>query len=195
MISYALPTLICVVSALPSGSASVASAPHGSTVAVFASPLLAQEDPKIELSPFEQTQQSMRRRLGDESPFFTPWEFVLFALVLLVIVLAGTRIHAMIEKKEKAGPDDTPKVLFKKLLRSHGLNRNECQLLIQIAQTQQLADPARLFLEPDRLIAAAHSPRFANHKREINHLGLVLFSDLDGHSPEMEHEETLEHAE
>jgi hypothetical protein len=104
----------------------------------------------------------------------------LFAgLVILAGVLAGIVILARIfDPHRRKQPYTSPGRLLFSLCKAHGLRWSQWWLLRQIARHQAMEDPARLFVEPERLDPANAGPLGAAKRDQIQALRARLFSDL-----------------
>ncbi len=71
-------------------------------------------------------------------------------LVVIVLVAAGASALARYLSYRERASCESPKALFVELCRAHQLDRASRRLLWQFARSQQLAQPAQLFVEPDR---------------------------------------------
>jgi hypothetical protein len=78
--------------------------------------------------------------------------YLLTLLVVLVgIVVALWVLAKVLQRYEKRRPMNSSLMLFWRLCRVHRLRWTQRWLLWRVARDQQLKDPARLFLEPERL--------------------------------------------
>jgi hypothetical protein len=85
---------------------------------------------------------------------------VVTGLLLLAGVALGVFVLSrLLSRQERQRAYNRPRALFRSLCKAHGLDRSSRQLLRQVARWQRLAQPARLFLEPNRFEPAALSPR------------------------------------
>ncbi len=75
----------------------------------------------------------------------------LFAVLggLLVLVVLGWGISYWRARRESRVVN-SPRALFRELCSAHGMSRAERDLLHEIAQWHNLADPVQLFIEPER---------------------------------------------
>jgi len=69
--------------------------------------------------------------------------------------------------------------LFRELCKAHRLSWSDRLLLGKLAKVQGVDQPARLFLEPQRLDPATLSPSLAGKMRQVTILRQRLFGDLD----------------
>lgn len=72
-------------------------------------------------------------------------------LILMLILLAVWLLSRVLERFDGRRPVDSSGMLFLSLCRAHGLRWWEWWLLFRVARAEQLDEPARLFLEPQRL--------------------------------------------
>jgi len=100
---------------------------------------------------------------------------VLVAVVIFLFVLAR-----LMNRQEGRRIYNNPKQLFLGLCRAHELTSAQRRLLVQVARAENVVLPASLFLEPDRLTAAAANPSFRSQKAQLKALRETLFADLAG---------------
>jgi hypothetical protein len=74
---------------------------------------------------------------------------LLFLLVVILVAVGVSALARYLNDRERASFEN-PKALFAELCRAHQLDRASRHLLWQFARSQQLAQPAQLFVEPDR---------------------------------------------
>jgi len=104
---------------------------------------------------------------------------LLVSLAILAGVLVAIGILARIfDRHRRKQPYTSPGRLLLSLCKAHGLHWSEWWLLRQIARHQELEDPARLFVEPERLDPANVGPFWAAKRGQIQTLRACLFSDL-----------------
>ena len=104
-------------------------------------------------------------------------------LIVSVVVLIGVLIFMWILNRamtQQEGPRlyNDPKQLFRDLCRAHELTGGQRRLLLAIARSQKLQQPAMLFVEPDRLTAAQAAKEFRRYKGTLGKLSSALFNDL-----------------
>ena len=82
-------------------------------------------------------------------------------LTALLAVLGGMVVLALLawafsvwQKRREARVLNSPRALFRELCSAHGLIRADRDLLYEIAQWHEIADPVQLFVEPHRFHAA-----------------------------------------
>ncbi len=71
-----------------------------------------------------------------------------FLGVLILIVVGAWLLSRYLSYRDGRGYH-SPKALFRELCRAHGLDGTSRRLLWKLAQSQQLSQPAQIFLEPD----------------------------------------------
>ncbi|MEM9186505.1 MAG: hypothetical protein AAGB00_08435 [Planctomycetota bacterium] len=72
-----------------------------------------------------------------------------------------------------------PKRLFQELCRCHGLSRRHRAVLLRLAEAEGLQQPAEVFLLPDLFDLEDLPPELAQDASAMEHLGVLLFDDLD----------------
>lgn len=92
--------------------------------------------------------ENLSRQWGSGNSRFGATHFVL--LTLAVAGLAAIAVWARQVRSKGERQYNNPRALFRALCRAHGLDHGSRRLLDQLARQQRLADPARLFLEPER---------------------------------------------
>ncbi|MBX3412311.1 MAG: hypothetical protein KF708_06295 [Pirellulales bacterium] len=100
--------------------------------------------------------------------------------VLLTLAVAGLAALALWARQVRAGSgrqQNNPRALFRALCRAHGLDHASRRLLDQLARQQRLADPARLFLEPERFEAASLGPALKSQQGRYASLRDRLFAE------------------
>jgi len=78
-------------------------------------------------------------------------EIISGLLIVLAILLAVWLLSYVLSLRERRGAYASPLRLFLALCRAHRLPWSEQWLLWRVAKAQRLRDPARIFLEPQRL--------------------------------------------
>jgi len=99
-------------------------------------------------------------------------------VTLLVVIVFLWGLTRLFNRQEGRRLYNSPKQLFRSLCRAHELDRAQCRLLLQIARTQNVAQPASLFLEPERLDSAVRQPQFKGQEDSLRQLRARLFTDL-----------------
>ena len=100
--------------------------------------------------------------------------FLWFGIVIGVFVVIGI-IAKVVARRDKRQLYNSPRGLFRALCRAHGLDRPSRRLLARIARAQELTQPARLFLEPERYSEAKVSEQFREERAAIELLRKKLF--------------------
>lgn len=95
-------------------------------------------------------------------------------LVVGVFVVIGIIAH-FVARRDKRELYNSPRALFRQLCKAHGLEHASRALLKRMARQQQLAQPARLFLEPERFGVENLSPELAAQQAAIAALKQRLF--------------------
>lgn len=98
------------------------------------------------------------------------------ALLVAVAIVLGLVIRALARRYETEA-FNSPRALFRVLCRAHRLTRSERKLLGKLADEQQLEQPARLFLEPERFEAALRSVELAAYRRDLARLRARVFAN------------------
>ena len=99
-----------------------------------------------------------------------------FGIVIGVFVVIGI-VAKIVASRDKRQLYNSPRGLFRALCRAHGLDRPSRRLLSRIARAQELAQPARLFLEPERYSEAKVSEQFREERAAIELLRKKLFEN------------------
>lgn len=103
--------------------------------------LLAQKDPLEDIA-----REFRGRETRVESGY------LIMGLLILVGIVVGIWVLAkVLERYEKRRPMNSSLMLFLGLCKAHRLRWTQRWLLWRVARDQQLKDPARLFMEPERL--------------------------------------------
>ena len=104
------------------------------------------------------------------------WSHV--AVILLIVAAAASIIWLLnrLSRDDRQQIRNNPRGLFRELCRAHGLSLTHRRLLDQLASYQQLADPARLFLEPERFEPARLGPVLEPHQARFAALRDRLFA-------------------
>jgi len=109
------------------------------------------------------------------------WALVATVAVLVVLVLAVWSWY--MDRREQRRPVNSPLRLFWALCGAHQLRWTDRWILWRLARYQRLDDPARVFLEPQRLSTANLSPALRQRHSEIKTLREILFADLPAPDP------------
>ena len=121
-------------------------------------------------SHFRQMGQSFRR--GG-----SPWEttdVVTLAVVVLVIAAVIWLLVRVFGLQNRASYY-SPGALFRELCRAHRLSWATRRLLRQLARSQRLSQPARLFVEPERFDPTRLHPMLASRRDQVEDLHNQLF--------------------
>ncbi|MFH1919493.1 MAG: hypothetical protein ABIP48_06355 [Planctomycetota bacterium] len=98
-------------------------------------------------------------------------------LILVCIVVGVWLLSRVVERLEGRRPVDNSPTLFFALCRAHRLRLSQWWLLWRVARHQHLKDPARLFLESERLHPDNVSPMLRLRAAELEWLGAQLFAE------------------
>ena len=101
------------------------------------------------------------------------------AIVVCGIVLGLWLLSYIMSFQEDRRGYSSPKRLFISLCRAHGLRWSQWWFLWRVARRQRLRDPARLFLEPERLDPGRLGASLRNRAKDLLRLRQKLFADLD----------------
>ena len=132
--------------------------------------LLAQQSP---LDNFAREFQGRETRLN--SGYLTTGLVILLGMVLAVWLLS-----LVLDRYGGRRPVDSSLALFLALCRAHRLRWSEWWLLWQVARDHQLKDPARLFLEPERLDPANLGPVLRLKSEQLESIRGRLFAGATG---------------
>ena len=130
--------------------------------------LLAQASP---LQNFAREFQGRQTRL--ESGYLTTG-----LVIVLGVAVAVWLLSRVLERRDGRRPTDSSLSLFFTLCRAHRLRLSEWWLLWRVARDQKLKEPARLFLEPERLNPAHVNPVLRLRSAQLEALGARLFAGL-----------------
>ena len=122
--------------------------------------------------------EQMGRDFRHDHTKLDPSLIVVSIVTLLVVIVFLWALSRLLNRQEGRRLFNSPKQLFRSLCRAHELSRAQCRLLLQIARSQNVSQPASLFLEPERLDTAARQPQFKSQQEAFRHLRARLFSDL-----------------
>ena len=101
-------------------------------------------------------------------------------LVLTAIVLGLWLLSQLLARQERRKSYNSAWMMFFSLCKAHGLSWSDRWLLWRLARHQRLRDPARLFLEPERLADDNLSPALRLRLAQWEALRGRLFADLEG---------------
>ncbi len=99
---------------------------------------------------------------------------VLAGIVLLLLVLSN-----LSDWIERRGAADSSLALFLSLAKAHKLKWSDQWLLWRVARSQRLAEPAMVFLQPERLRRPFLARRFHHLGSRLNALGERIFAGFD----------------
>ena len=102
------------------------------------------------------------------------------ALVLLVAMIALRWLSAQQHRSV-----NDPRRLVRQLCQAHGFRRSQERLLLKAARALAIAQPARLFIEPQLLAQAAERSSLASRRHELVDMAAELFGP-DGETPASE---------
>ena len=119
--------------------------------------------------------ENLSRQWGGGNGRFGATHIVL--LTLAVAALAAIAIGARRLRSNGERQYNNPRALFRALCRAHGLDRASRRLLDQLARQQRLADPARLFLEPERFEPANLGASLKSQQARFTSLRDRLFAE------------------
>src|SRR5262245_57072401 len=94
--------------------------------------------------------RSMGSGFRDQKDHPLSYDFLLGILILLSIVVFIWILSRFLSRQERIRRHFSPKALFQALCNAHGLEPSQRRLLKRLARHHGLAQPARIFLEPDR---------------------------------------------
>lgn len=81
---------------------------------------------------------------------FDPTDLLWWIFVAVLVIAVFGILATILARRDKRRLFNSPRALFNALCHAHGLDRASRALLKQLAVSQRLTPPARLFLEPDR---------------------------------------------
>jgi hypothetical protein len=105
------------------------------------------------------------------------WLLLLSAVALVALTIAALYFWTRLRKPRGGGAGASSEDLFAELCEEHGLNRLERALLLQVASTYELPQPAILFVDPWTLEQAAAAPGPEAHR--YGSLRQRLFASLN----------------
>ncbi len=100
-------------------------------------------------------------------------------IVLMTVIGFLWFLHRLMNKREGRRLYNSPKHLFRSLCRLHELTRAERRTLVNLARSQELPQPASLFLAPERFATALASPAWQSQRRQLERLRVKLFTGMD----------------
>ena len=104
---------------------------------------------------------------------------VLYRLMILAgIVVAIFILLLVVNSRRRQKSYASPCGLFFSLCRAHKLNLKDRWLLWRLARLEQLADPARLFLEPEWFVASSLPGPLLHRAKQLKSIRDRLFANL-----------------
>ena len=100
-------------------------------------------------------------------------------IVLMTVIGFLWFLHRLMNKREGRRLYNSPKHLFRSLCRLHELTRAERRTLVNLARSQELPQPASLFLASERFTAALASPAWQSQRRQLERLRAKLFAGIE----------------
>lgn len=111
-------------------------------------------------------------------------DLVTWLLVLAIVILAVCALSYLLKLQEQRRRT-SPLGLFLSLCKAHRLRWSQWWLLWRVARVQRLRDPARLFLEPERLEEPHLGRALQAHRAQLRQIRDRLFDQLEqGQQPE-----------
>jgi hypothetical protein len=105
---------------------------------------------------------------------------IVTAVLIVVGIAVGLGILSYVLRlQERRRGYTSPLRLFLSLCRAHRLPWSARWLLWRVSRAQQLRDPARLFLEPERLEAAQLVRKFKTRQTQLSQIRERLFDGLE----------------
>ncbi len=123
---------------------------------------------------------SMGSRFRGESAQFGMQQVLNGLMLLGVIALAIWGLSLLLNRQDRTRRHLSHRALFRSLANAHALNFAQKRLLKELARAHRLAQPARLFLEPERFDAARLTQSLARRQGQLDTLRSKLFGDLSG---------------
>lgn len=109
---------------------------------------------------------------------------VLIGLMILAGIIVGVwLLSRWLKMSQRNRACDSPSQLFRALCRAHGLRLSDRWLLARLARAQQLKDPARLFLEPQRFEPGKITPALRPQAGRLKALRDRLFVEPPKEKP------------
>jgi len=125
-------------------------------------------------------ERSMLRDMGsgfrEKREHFDATDLLFWFLLVIGIFVALAVLARILGRHDKHRLYNSPRALFRSLCRAHELDGAARRLLRQIARSQGLAPPARVFLEPACFEATRTSPELQHRQADINRLAKQLFA-------------------
>jgi hypothetical protein len=105
------------------------------------------------------------------------WVLIASAVALVALTIAVFYFWNALRKARAGGSGGSSKDLFAELCEAHELNRLERTLILQLASTYEMPQPATLFIDPWTLEQAAAAPGPEAHRYRA--LRQRLFGSLE----------------
>ena len=105
-------------------------------------------------------------------------QVMLGVAVLIAFVVMLWILSRWVDYRKARGPSNSRLGLFFSLCRAHELKWSEWLLLWRVSRRHRLRDPARVFIEPERLDPAGLGRRFRSRKPQLEKLSNQLYSGL-----------------
>jgi hypothetical protein len=136
---------------------------------------------------------AQRGRVDSLSSGFRGRRFETRDIVICLSVVAGVAVAVgllsyLLRIQERRRGRPSPLRLFLSLCKAHRLRWSQRWLLWRVARAQRLRDPARLFLEPRRLLPAGLGLRFEGRWAQLEEIYDRLFDQLDQAAEPVERE-------
>jgi hypothetical protein len=119
----------------------------------------------------------MGREFQSDHSKLAPDLIVVCILVLVIVILFLWGLVRLMNRQEGRRSFNNPKQLFDSLARAHQLNRQDRRIFLQIARVHQVAQPSRLFLDPDQFDAALAQHELQGQETAIAKLRDRLFAN------------------
>lgn len=107
---------------------------------------------------------------------FEPTDLLWWLFVAVLVLAAFGIIARILANQDKRRLYNSPRALFRELCAAHGLDRAQRSLLKQLAGSQRLPSPIRLFLEPERFEPAMLAAELRPYQAAISALRERLFA-------------------
>ena len=113
---------------------------------------------------------------------FQPTDLLWWLLAAALLAGAFIALATILASQDKSRLFNSPRALFNALCKAHRLDRTSRNLLKQLAQSQQLMVPARLFLEAERFDPALLPMPLQSQRDQIAALRDRLFRSTTAES-------------
>lgn len=124
--------------------------------------------------------REMLRNLGsgfrEKRATFEPTDLIPWVAVLVGLFIALVLLSRWLSRRDRSQHFNSPRALFGALCQLHDLDRVARKLLRELAAHHKLAQPARLFLEPDRFEPNQLSPSLLARQPALEAVRARLFS-------------------